>query len=59
MRVDINTPNLNVIDEVLKIKTLFFRDKIFENYIDILISTDIIALKIFIASNEWLEKYLK
>ena len=59
VRVETDSPDLNVTGEVLKAKALFFRDRILENYGEHLKQSDIVAFKAFSASNGWLEKYLK
>lgn len=57
--VEIDVPTLNVTGEMLKKKALFFRDKILLDFAECLTSSDTISLQSFVASNGWLEKYLK
>jgi hypothetical protein len=44
---------------VLKSKALFFEDKILHDFAECLKPSDIVSLQTLVASNGWLEKYLK
>ena len=57
IRAEIDAPDLNVTGDVLKTKALHFRDMLLTKYGNVLPSNQMEDLKLFKASNGWLENY--